>query len=481
MENYNKALKKWIDDEKAAVEFINVASKLWFDKSIELILLRSTLIDCGAAQILNKHIEAEAILKNPVKVQDSLLLAQAILTENVAPTRLDIGRLNAEWSEEKKNFVNINEFIKTKLKEFIGAAPRSKQVQDVVLYGFGRIGRLLAHELVKVTGNGSQLRLRAIVTRTNNPDDLSKRLSLFRKDSVHGSFSGVAIEDVDNKCFHINGNIVHFIVASDPSEIDYTAYGIHDALIIDNTGVWRDRAGLSRHLQSKGAARVLLTAPGKGDIPNVVYGANQDTLNLDSETIFSAASCTTNAIVPGLTVIEQELGIVKGHIETIHAYTNDQNLLDNYHKKSRRGRSAPLNMVLTETGAGSAAAKVNPAFAGILTSNAVRVPTPNVSLAILTLEVKKETSVEEVNNLFLEASLRGKLIEQIRYSNSTEYVSSDGIGDPHACIFDQPSTKVSADKKTVIIYLWYDNEFGYTAQCVRLAKHIGKVKKYRYY
>jgi glyceraldehyde 3-phosphate dehydrogenase len=351
----------------------------------------------------------------------------------------------------------------------------------VVLYGFGRIGRLLARELVKITGNGSQLRLRAIVTRTSSPEDLRKRISLFRKDSVHGPFGGVANEDVENSCFHINGNIVHLIGASDPSEIDYTAYGIHDALIIDNTGVWRDRAGLSRHLQSKGAARVLLTAPGKGDIPNVVYGANQEDLDLDSETIFSAASCTTNAIVPGLTVIEQALGIVKGHIETIHAYTNDQNLLDNYHKKSRRGRSAPLNMVITETGAGSAAAKVNPAFAGKLTSNAVRVPTPNVSLAILTLEVKKETSVEEVNKLFLDASLRGKLIEQIRYSNSTEFVSSDGIGDSCACIFDQPSTKVSADKKTVIIYLWYDNEFGYVSQCVRLAKHVGKVKKYRYY
>ena len=481
MENYNNALKKWIDDEKAAVEFANVIAKLWFDKSIELILLRSQLIDRGAAKILNKHIRAEAILKIPVKVQDSLLLAQAILAENVAPARIDIGRLNTEWTKEKKDFANANEFIKAKLKEFIGAPPRSSQVQDVVLYGFGRIGRLLARELVKITGNGSQLRLRAIVTRTSSPEDLRKRISLFRKDSVHGPFGGVANEDVENSCFHINGNIIHLIGASDPSEIDYTAYGIHDALIIDNTGVWRDRAGLSRHLQSKGAARVLLTAPGKGDIPNVVYGANQEDLDLDSETIFSAASCTTNAIVPGLTVIEQALGIVKGHIETIHAYTNDQNLLDNYHKKSRRGRSAPLNMVITETGAGSAAAKVNPAFAGKLTSNAVRVPTPNVSLAILTLEVKKETSVEEVNKLFLDASLRGKLIEQIRYSNSTEFVSSDGIGDSCACIFDQPSTKVSADKKTVIIYLWYDNEFGYVSQCVRLAKHVGKVKKYRYY
>jgi glyceraldehyde 3-phosphate dehydrogenase len=367
------------------------------------------------------------------------------------------------------------------LKKFVSAPPRSTQHQDVVLYGFGRIGRLLARELITIAGNGSQLRLRAIVTRSNSPEDIRKRISLFRKDSVHGNFNGVANEDIDNKCFVINGHIIHMIAASDPAKIDYSQYGIENALLIDNTGVWRDREGLGQHLKAKGISKVLLTAPGKGDIPNVVYGANQDTLNVDKETIFSAASCTTNAIVPGLKIIEDHLGIIKGHIETIHSYTNDQNLLDNYHKKSRRGRSAPLNMVITETGAGSAAAKAVASLKGKLTSNAVRVPTPNVSLAILALEVEKETNVDEVNDMFLEASLRGRLIEQIRFSNSTEFVSSDGIGDSCACIFDSPATKVSPDGKTVIIYLWYDNEFGYTAQCVRLAKHIGKVKSYRYY
>jgi glyceraldehyde 3-phosphate dehydrogenase len=481
MEDYNKALKDWIDDEKAAVEFIHVAGKLWFDKSIELILLRSQLIDRGPAKVLNKHVRAETILKKPIRIHDSLLLAKAILAEDVAPARIDIGRLNSEWTEEKNNYNNANDFIKNKLKGIVGASPRSTRVQDVVLYGFGRIGRLLARELIKITGNGSQLRLKAIVTRSNKPEDLRKRISLFRKDSVHGPFAGVANEDIENNCFRINGNIVHMIAANNPEEIDYTAYGIEDALIIDNTGVWRDRAGLSRHLKSKGASRVLLTAPGKEDIPNIVYGANQHTLDLEKETIFSAASCTTNAIVPGLLILEKGLNISKGHIETIHAYTNDQNLLDNYHKKSRRGRSAPLNMVITETGAGSAAAKVIPKLKGLLTSNAVRVPTPNVSLAILTLEVNKETTIEEVNKLFLEASLKGKLIEQIRYSNSTEFVSSDGIGDSCACIFDEPATKVSADGKTVVVYLWYDNEFGYTSQVIRLAKHIAQVKSYRYY
>lgn len=271
------------------------------------------------------------------------------------------------------------------------------------------------------------------------------------------------------------------IAASNPEDVDYTAYGIKDALLIDNTGIFRDRESLGRHLKAKGIAKVLLTAPGKGDIPNVVYGVNQNSLNVKEETIYSAASCTTNAIVPGLKVLTDELGIVKGHLETIHAYTNDQNLLDNFHKKSRRGRSAPLNMVITETGAGSAAAKAIPSLKGKITSNAVRVPTPNVSLAILTIDTEKKTTVEEVNNFFLKAALKGELIEQIRYSTSTEFVSSDGIGDSCACIFDAPATKVSEDGKTVIVYLWYDNEYGYSCQVVRLAKHIGEVKSYRYY
>ncbi len=481
MERFNNSLKSWIDNEMAAAELINIASRLWYEKSIELILLRSVVINRGSGKILNKHIRAETILNKPVRVQDSLLIAKAILEEDVAPARIDIGRLNSEWTDEKDQYPSVNAFVRRKLKTFIGVPPRSTQTQDVVLYGFGRIGRLLARELALFAGDGSHLRLRAIVTRSNSPEEIKKRVSLFRRDSVHGHFPGVANEDLDNSCMIVNGQIIHFIAAKQPEDVDYTSYGIENAMVIDNTGVFRDREGLSRHLKAKGVAKVLLTAPGKGDIPNIVYGVNQNSVDIDKETIFSAASCTTNAIVPGLEVLENKYGIIKGHIETIHAYTNDQNLLDNYHKKSRRGRSAPLNMVITETGAGSAAAKAIPSLKGKLTSNAVRVPVPNVSLAILTLELNAQVTVDEINELFLDASLRGNLIEQIRYSNASEFVSSDGIGDSCPSIYDSPATKVSPDGRTVIVYMWYDNEFGYSSQVIRLARHIGKVKSYRYY
>lgn len=481
-DNFETSLKSWNENEMAANELINIVGKLWYEKSVELIMLRSLLVNRGSGKILNKHMRAENVLGKPVRVQDSLLIAKALLGENLAPARIDIGRLNSEWTDEKEKYNNnVTDFVRDKLNYIINANPRSNKVQDVILFGFGRIGRILCREMTEMAGRGDALRVRAIVTRKNSPEDIAKRINLFRTDSVHRYFHGVCRPLIEENAMIVNGQKILFLEAKNPEDLDYTAYGIHDALLIDNTGAFRDRENLSRHLQAKGVSKVLLTAPGKGDIPNVVYGVNQDTLDLENEHVFSAASCTTNAIVPGLQVMQNNFGIIKGHIETIHSYTNDQNLLDNYHKKERRGRSAPLNMVITETGAGKAAAKALPELKGKLTSNAVRVPTPDVSLAVLALDLERETTVEDVNEAFRKACLEGNLIEQIRFSNNTEFVSSDGIGDSCACIFDAPATKVSADGKTVILYLWYDNEFGYSNQVVRLARHIGQVKSYRYY
>ena len=201
---------------------------------------------------------------------------------------------------------------------------------------------------------------------------LEKRASLLSVDSVHGDFLGTVQVDTENNALVINGTTVYMISAQHPEDIDYTAFGINNALVIDNTGAFRDKEALSRHLKAKGAEKVLLTAPGKG-VPNIVHGVNHKDYDVDQVDIFSAASCTTNAITPILKVIEDHYGIKKGHLETIHAYTNDQNLVDNMHKKYRRGRAAALNMVITETGAGKAVAKALPALEGKLTSNAIRV------------------------------------------------------------------------------------------------------------
>lgn len=478
--NYEVSLNDWAYQEKLANEFISVLYKLFYDKSIELLLFREQLIDRSASVILHRHSYAENIIDKPLNIKASLKLAKAILRSHIGPSRIDIGKLNQEWTLEKEDFVDEEDFVQYKLKKLVDTKNLPCKPKDVILFGFGRIGRLLARELI-IQGNGKLLRVRAIVTRGNDDLHIIKRASLFRHDSIHGLFRGVAIENLDDKTVYINGHKVLMLASNNPEDLDYTEYGIKDAILIDNTGVFRDREGLSRHLKAKGVSKVLLTAPAKGDIPNVVYGVNEKTLKINEEQVFSAASCTTNAATPILYLIEKEFGIEKGHLETVHSYTNDQNLLDNFHKKYRRGRAAPLNLVITETGAASAIAKAIPQLEGRLTGNAIRVPTPNVSLVIMTLNLKKETTVDQVNNLMLKASLEGDLVQQIKYSTSNDAVSSDFIGESATSIFDSPATIVSKDKKSIVVYVWYDNEFGYALQVIRVAKLIAGVIRPSYY
>ena len=451
-----------------------------YEKSIELILFRNPLVNENTSEILNLHKKAKTIAYNPVGIHDTSALARELINLNLAPSKLDIGKLASEWSTEKDNYGCQADFLKNKLAGFDNTDDHNPTPKDVVLYGFGRIGRLAARELIKQAGKGQQLRLKAIVTRTVNKDAIIKRAALLRNDSVHNEFQGTVEEDFENNSLIINGQIVRMIEAKNPEDIDYTEYGINDALIIDNTGVFTDKEALSRHLKSNGASKVLLTAPGK-EIPNIVYGINEDQLDLENEDIFSAASCTTNAIAPILYTIENSLGVIKGHIETVHAYTNDQNLLDNMHKKPRRGRSAAINMVITSTGAGNAVTKVIPSLKDKLTANAVRVPTPNGSLAILNLNVAKETSIDDLNEIVRKAALEGDLVNQIKYEIDPELVSNDIIGNICCSVFDSNATIVSNDKKNIVLYVWYDNEFGYTKQVIRLAKYIAKVRRLIYY
>ena len=476
---YQKEISFQVDRRRAGVELIKIISDLWYDKSIEMVLFKNQLLDKNVSDIINLHQYAGEFVGKPITIFDSVEIARVVLELDLPPSKLDIGKLTYEYLLEDEKYPDARHFVLDKLKD----AKSSEEIQpkDVVLYGFGRIGRLLARELMSKTGKGNQLRLRAIVTRDkNDATSLEKRASLLRYDSIHGDFQGSVVADPENNALIINGTTVHVITANAPEEIDYTAYDIDNALIIDNTGAFTTQEALSRHLVSKGADKVLLTAPGKG-VPNIVHGVNQNEYNPDEIDIFSAASCTTNAITPILKAIEDTLGVVKGHLETIHAYTNDQNLVDNMHKKYRRGRAAALNMVITETGAGSAVAKALPSLAGKLTSNAIRVPVPNGSLVVLNLEVNKETSVQDLNTIMKKYALEGELVEQIKYSVNNELVSSDIVGTSAPSIYDSNATIVSADGKNIVLYIWYDNEYGYSHQVIRLAKYIAKVRRFTYY
>ncbi len=463
-------LAEWTERQKAAEAMLPIIGSLYRDRKIVTKVYGCVLINKSPIEIIKAHKFARQILHGGLSIFDTSPLVQALQEMDLPPLRIDVGKLAMLYKDEPEG-TSVTEFLSQQLSNLdeskFPAFP--DQPQDIVLYGFGRIGRLVTRLLVEKVANGDKLRLRGIVIRPGGKGDLKKRASLLRRDSVHGPFQ-VTIEVLeDENALVVNGNLIKMIYANSPDEVDYEKHGIENAILIDNTGKWRDEEGLGLHLKAPGISNVVLTAPGKGSIPNIVYGVNHDEL-AEGRNILSAASCTTNAIVPPLKVIGDEFGIVHGHVESCHSYTNDQNLIDNYHSKPRRGRAAALNMVITETGAAKAVAKALPELEGKLTGNAIRVPTPNVSLAVLSLKLGKETTVEELNECLRQESLEGELQLQIDYSSSPDIVSSDFVGNGHACIVDAVATIVDGDN--AVVYIWYDNEFGYSCQVVRLVEKM---------
>ncbi|MEV5774690.1 glyceraldehyde-3-phosphate dehydrogenase [Streptomyces antimycoticus] len=465
----------WKHREEIAESMIPVIGKLHRERDVTVLLHSRSLVNKSVVSILKTHRFARQIAGAELSVTDTLPFLQALTTLDLGPSQIDIGML-AETHRADDRGLSVEEFTAEAVAGATGANKiECREGRDVVLYGFGRIGRLVARLLIEKAGSGNGLRLRAIVVRGSGGragEDLVKRASLLRRDSIHGQFQGTITVDEANSTIVANGNEIKVIYADDPTSVDYTSYGIKDAILIDNTGKWRDREGLSKHLRP-GIDKVVLTAPGKGDVPNVVHGVNHDTIKPD-EQILSCASCTTNAIVPPLKAMADEYGVLRGHVETVHSFTNDQNLLDNYHKSDRRGRSAPLNMVITETGAASAVAKALPDLKAKITGSSIRVPVPDVSIAILNLQLARETTREEVLDYLRDVSLTSPLKRQIDFTSAPDAVSNDFIGSRHASIVDAGATKVEGDN--AILYLWYDNEFGYSCQVIRVVQHVSGVE-----
>ena len=461
----------WKEREALAERMIPLIGRLYRKQNVSLYMYGKRMINQRVTDLMKAHRFVRQVEGNELSLFETFPFVEAISELELGPAHIDVGKIVYRYLADGSS-ENVRKYVRKQLQDLIGSNQKPlPQPQDVVLYGFGRIGRLVARLLIDKTGGGDVLVLKAIVLRdSKHANDIEKRAALLRKDSVHGKFNGTIRVLHDQNKMIINGNEVQVIYANSPAEIDYTKYGINNALIVDNTGVWKDRKGLGAHLRP-GAAKVLLTAPAKDDIPNIVYGINHQDIK-DDDKIICAASCTTNAIVPVLKCLNDEFGIKNGHVETIHAYTNDQNLIDNFHKGDRRGRSAALNMVLTSTGAAKAVAKVLPELEGKLTGNAIRVPTPNVSMAILNLQLEKDTTADELNEFIRNKSLHSRLQQQIGYTVSTEVVSSDFVGTRQACIVDSKATIVKDN--SIVLYCWYDNEFGYSCQVMRcLEKFAG--------
>ncbi|RMI30051.1 glyceraldehyde-3-phosphate dehydrogenase [Nocardia stercoris] len=464
-------LDRWNAQEAAAEAMIPIIGTLYRDKGVTILLHSRSLVNKSVISILRTHRFARQIEGDELSVDETLPFLRALSELDLGPCKVDLGRLVMAYTADERG-LSVRDFTAAVLADVIGTQAAPQGPRDVVLYGFGRIGRLVTRLLIEKVGSGNGLNLRAVVVRRGSADDLVKRASLLRRDSVHGHFNGTIKVDTENDTITANGNVIKFIYSNDPASIDYTEYGIDDAILIDNTGKWRDRTGLEQHLRP-GIAKVVLTAPGKGDVPNIVHGVNHRAQDL-TQRIFSCASCTTNAIVPPLKAMDDEYGIVRGHVETVHSFTNDQNLLDNFHSADRRGRSAPFNLVLTETGAASAVAKAMPDFKAKITGNSIRVPTPDVSVAILNLQLERPATKSEVLAYLREVSLSGPLSRNLDYTAATDVVSSDFIGSRAASIIDANATIVDGD--TAILYVWYDNEFGYSCQVVRTVQYISGIE-----
>jgi|TARA_Y100000782_G_scaffold42314_1_gene47315 glyceraldehyde 3-phosphate dehydrogenase len=471
----DQCLGEWIDREALAEAMIPLIGQLYRNNNVVTSIYGRGLINRSVIALLKAHRFARHRQADEAElsVNETHQILTTMSQMDLGAASVDLGKVVAKFKAEG-NGRSLDQFVRDELAEVAGKRNTTgvHKGTDVVLYGFGRIGRLLARILIEKTGGGDGLRLRAIVVRKGAENDLVKRASLLRRDSVHGPFEGTIHIDAENNTITANGNLIQVIYSNDPASVDYTQYGIENALLVDNTGKWRDAEGLSQHLKCPGVARVVLTAPGKGELKNIVHGINHGEITADDK-IVSAASCTTNAIVPVLKAVNDQYGIVNGHVETVHSYTNDQNLIDNFHKGSRRGRSAALNMVITETGAATAAAKALPVLKGKLTGNAIRVPTPNVSMAILNLNLEKATNREEINEYLRQMAMHSDLQKQIDFVNSQEVVSSDFVGSRHAGVVDAEATICSDNR--VVLYVWYDNEFGYSCQVVRVMEDMAGV------
>ncbi|HBK17771.1 MAG TPA: glyceraldehyde-3-phosphate dehydrogenase, partial [Gammaproteobacteria bacterium] len=321
----------WKEREALAEGMIPLIGKL-YRKNVVVYCYGRAMYNQSVTQLMKTHRYVRQVAKNELSEFESFPVLEAMSRLDLGPCHVDLGKLATKFmAESAENGTDAEAFVRRECESVIGTRRQPiSQPQDIVLYGFGRIGRLLARLLIEKTGSGDQLRLRAIVVRKGGEDDLMKRASLLRRDSVHGGFQGTIRVDEENQCIIANGNVIRVIYAGSPAEVDYEALGIREAIVIDNTGAWRDMQGLSQHLAGRGASKVVLTAPGKGEVKNIVAGINFEDMGSDDR-VLAAGSCTTNAIVPVLKAVNDSFGIVNGHMETVHAYTNDQNLIDNYH------------------------------------------------------------------------------------------------------------------------------------------------------
>ncbi|MCT4641635.1 MAG: type I glyceraldehyde-3-phosphate dehydrogenase [Bacteriovoracaceae bacterium] len=327
--------------------------------------------------------------------------------------------------------------------------------------GLGRIGRTVIREFTKRKNEGKFSNLEIVAV--NNPGDRASYAHLMKYDSLHRDFPGQV--KLDGETLIAGMNKMHFFTQKDPKEIDWSAHGVE--IVIDATGIFKDKDGLSQHMGGS-VKKVIMCAPGSNLDGTFVYGINHTEYDPANHHIVSNASCTTNCLAPVAKVLDEVFGIEQGLMTTVHAYTGDQNVLDGSHKDPRRARACAMSMIPTTTGAAKAVGQVLPNLNGKLDGFAVRVPTPDVSMVDLTVNLKKAATKDEINNAIKEAA-NGYLKGVLSFEDEP-LVSIDFLGNPHSSIFDTGLTNVIGNQAKIVT--WYDNEVGFSNRVVDLASHI---------
>lgn len=324
----------------------------------------------------------------------------------------------------------------------------------VAINGFGRIGRITLRALLQKSNID--------VVALNDITDTATLAHLFKFDSVHGKFSGTV--EAGDKSITVNDKVIYVYASKDPADLPWKDLGVD--VVIESTGIFRSAEDAGKHIAA-GAKKVIISAPPKGDVKSVVLGVNEDILD-GSEVVISNASCTTNCAAPMVKVLDEQWGVESGFLTTVHAYTSDQRLLDAPHSDLRRARAAAVSIIPSSTGAAKAITKIFPHLAGKMEGGAMRVPVPNGSITDMTLQLKQEATVEEINAAFSKAAANG--LKGILEYSEAPLVSVDILGNPHSCIFDAPLTMSLG--KMVKVVGWYDNEAGYS---YRLADMVEKI------
>lgn len=455
-----------------AHEMIPIIKRLHRDYNVVLSIFSQALLGADDIGVVRAHRFARHVVDRPLSMQSTLDILRVLDSLELVPASLDLGSLVVRFNRDPEG--DLEAFLRAQLTDIIDKRS-ARHHRDVVLYGFERVGRMIARLLIARDSEYAGPRLRAIVVPPRGNDTVSIG-ALLRRDSVHGQFAGSVIVDEEAGTVTANGVEIQVITTEDAASVDYAAHGIEHAIVVDNSRESQDRAGLEQHLAASGVERVVLVGRGEGDVKNVVYGINDHEITDDQAgKVVATASCTTNAVATILSALDGRYGIRHAHIESVHAYTSDQSLLDEYHSSPRRGRAANLNIVPASTGAEQAVAEVLPALQGKVTAAAVRVPVPDVSMAALNLALDKNVDRDGLNNYLRKVSLYSTMKQQVDFTTSPTVVSSDFAGSDYNCIVDGATTM--AHDNHVSVRIWYDNDVSHARQSLRIIEHIAGARR----